>query len=247
MIARSRTDSVASVPNAARRHLRHTDSFEYPNRCDWRCSHDIQGELETIPLNAITVEIFVRPMRYKGCHQAHNAKVVICAFFTTPNSLKLQERRKAFLPIRKVRAISQKLYSHSQPRNPHSEIPTASDVPPHHTSRGFLHWRLSDDGPGASRIVPDGRHPKPFTKNETARAVGAAAWGAGVQQWMDDGSVLPDDEGPRSISPEPMIVQHDDREISHRQRCERTERSATTSGSHGQFRIPEPMRLEMQS
>jgi hypothetical protein len=27
----------------------------------------------------------------------------------------------------------------------------------------FLHWRLSDDGPGASRIVPIGRHPKPFT------------------------------------------------------------------------------------
>jgi hypothetical protein len=33
------------------------------------------------------VEIFVRPMRYKGCHQAHNAKVVICAFFAMPNSL----------------------------------------------------------------------------------------------------------------------------------------------------------------
>jgi len=34
-----------------------------------------------------------------------------------------------------------------------------------------------------------------------------------------------------------MIVQHDNRAISHRQRCERTERSATTSASHGQFRI----------
>jgi hypothetical protein len=32
--------------------------------------------------------------------------------------------------------------------------------------RGCLHWRLSDDGPGASRIVPIGRHPKPFTKAE---------------------------------------------------------------------------------
>ena len=64
------------------------------------------------------------------------------------------------------------------------------------------------------------------------------------QQWMDDGSVLPDDEGPEA-SPELMIVQHDDRAISHRQRCERTERSATTSASHGQFRIPEPMRLEI--
>lgn len=39
------------------------------------------------------------------------------------------------------------------------------------TSRAFLHWRLSDDGPGASRIVPIGRHPKPFTEpdlSETA-------------------------------------------------------------------------------
>jgi len=48
------------------------------------------------------VEIFLRPMRYKGCHQAHNAKVVICALFTTRNSLKLQGRRKVFSPIRKT-------------------------------------------------------------------------------------------------------------------------------------------------
>ena len=48
-------------------------------------------------------------MRYKGCHQAHNAQVVICPLFTTHNSLKLQGRRKAFSPIRKVRAISQKV------------------------------------------------------------------------------------------------------------------------------------------
>src|SRR3977135_1462553 len=59
------------------------------------------------------VEIFVRPMRYKGCHQAHNAQVVICALFTTRNSLKLQGWRKAFSPVRKVRAISRKLCSQS--------------------------------------------------------------------------------------------------------------------------------------
>jgi hypothetical protein len=28
---------------------------------------------------------------------------------------------------------------------------------------GFVLWRLSDDGPSASRIVAKGRHPKPFT------------------------------------------------------------------------------------
>ena len=39
------------------------------------------------------VEIFVRPMRYKGCRQAHKAQVVTCALFATRNSLKLQGRR----------------------------------------------------------------------------------------------------------------------------------------------------------
>jgi hypothetical protein len=36
--------------------------------------------------------------------------------------------------------------------NPHS-----AHQPPYPTSRAFLHWRLSDDGHGASRIVPGGR------------------------------------------------------------------------------------------
>ena len=31
--------------------------------------------------------------------------------------------------------------------------------------RGFLPWRLSDDGPRASRSVAMGRHPKPFTQD----------------------------------------------------------------------------------
>src|SRR5258708_37523406 len=68
-----------------------------PNRCDWRCSDDGEGCIRRARNNSVGrnhVEIFVRSMRYKGCHQAHNAKVVICAVFTTPNSLKLQERRK---------------------------------------------------------------------------------------------------------------------------------------------------------
>src|SRR5580692_13226561 len=112
------------------------------------------------------MEIFVRPMRYKGCHQAHNAKVVICALFTTPNSLKLQERRKA-------------VFTHSQSSCHIAKVvlaltaaisPQRLTVPPRHTSRGFIHWRLSDDGPGASRIVPIGRHPKPFTEGDSSTA-----------------------------------------------------------------------------
>src|ERR1700730_17762467 len=115
MIARSIIDDVGSAPNVARRHL-HRDSFEYPDRCDWRCSHDREGCIRRTRDNSVGrghVEIFVRPMRYKGCRQAHNAQVVICALSATRNSLKLQGRRKVFSPMRKVRAISQKLYSHS--------------------------------------------------------------------------------------------------------------------------------------
>ena len=118
--------------------------IEYPNRCDWRCSHDRERCIRRVRNNSVGrchVEIFVRPMRYKGCQQAHNAQVVICALFTTRNSLKLQGRRKAFSPIRKVRAMSQKLYSHF--RHDSRQIPIASDARPFHTSRGFLVWALS--------------------------------------------------------------------------------------------------------
>jgi hypothetical protein len=115
MIARSIIDGVGRAPNVARRHL-HRECFEYPNRCDRRCSHDREWCIRRAQNNSVGrchVEIFVRPMRYKGCHQAHNAQVAICALFTTRNSLKLQGRRKVFSPIGKVRAISQKLCSHS--------------------------------------------------------------------------------------------------------------------------------------
>src|SRR6267142_5328967 len=101
--------SERSEPTSASR-------IEYPNRCDWRCSHDREWCIRRVRNSSVGrhhVEIFVRSMRYKGCHQAHNAQVAICALFTTHNSLKLQGRRKVFSPIRKVRAISQKLCSHS--------------------------------------------------------------------------------------------------------------------------------------
>jgi len=90
--------------------------IEYPNRCDWRCSHDRERCIRRVRNNSVGrrhVEIFVRPTRYKSCQHARNAQVVICAPFTTRNSLKLQGRRKAFSPFRKVRAISQRLCSQS--------------------------------------------------------------------------------------------------------------------------------------
>jgi hypothetical protein len=48
-------------------------------------------------------------------------------------------------------------------RIPHDRIAIAREAPSVRISRGFLPWRLSDDGPGASLIVATGRHPKPFT------------------------------------------------------------------------------------
>jgi hypothetical protein len=36
-------------------------------------------------------------------------------------------------------------------------------APSEHISRGFVLWRLSDDGPGARRSISIGRHPKPST------------------------------------------------------------------------------------
>jgi hypothetical protein len=125
-------DGVGSAANVARRHL-HRGS----NRCDWRCSHDRERCIRRVRNNSVGrchVEIFVRPMQYKGCQQAHHAQVAICALFTTPNSLKLQGRRKAFSPVRKVRAISQRC-AHNQARQPSN--PIASDArpfPPHAVS-----------------------------------------------------------------------------------------------------------------
>src|ERR1700704_6206926 len=138
MIARSIVNGVGHAPE--RDDICIADSFEHPNRCDWRCSHDREWCIRR-----------VRPMRYKGCHQAHNAQVVICALFTTRNSLKLQGWRKAFSPIRKVRAISQKLYSHSGPTAVKS--PIASDAAPRPTSRGFIPWRFAYAGPGVCRAT----------------------------------------------------------------------------------------------
>src|SRR5947207_13501143 len=107
MIARSRTDSVGSaglntrtgaIGDAVMIYKASSKQFRWTPSRGNICSADAVQRLPS----------------------GHNAQVVICAIFTTPNSLKLQERRKAFSPNRKVRAISQKLYSHSQPPTPHS-------------------------------------------------------------------------------------------------------------------------------
>jgi hypothetical protein len=83
-------------------------------------------------------------------------------------------------------------YRKSCTRTHSREIPAASDAPPRYTSRGFLHWRLSDDGPGASRIVPIGRHPKPFTISDMPMRHGDVnlAQRAQIVRHVDDFSAI---------------------------------------------------------
>ena len=51
-----------------------------------------------------------------------------------------------------------------------TQIPIAERAAPSmHFTRGFVPWRLSDDGPGASRTVSMGRHPKPITTTDIAK------------------------------------------------------------------------------
>ena len=51
-----------------------------------------------------------------------------------------------------------------------TQIPIAERAAPSmHFTRGFVPWRLSDDGPGASRTVSMGRHPKPITIGDIVR------------------------------------------------------------------------------
>ena len=50
---------------------------------------------------------------------------------------------------------------------PLTQIPIAEPAAPSaHFTRGFVLWRLSDDGRAASRTISIGRHPKPCTKRE---------------------------------------------------------------------------------
>ena len=53
------------------------------------------------------------------------------------------------------------------PRQP--SIAIEPEAPAHLHPRGFLHWRLSDDGPSAPGRVREGRPPKPFTGAEVGR------------------------------------------------------------------------------
>jgi hypothetical protein len=54
-----------------------------------------------------------------------------------------------------------------------TQIPiTEPAAPSAHFTRGFVPWRLSDDGRAASRTISIGRHPKPCTKPaDRARAM----------------------------------------------------------------------------
>jgi hypothetical protein len=72
-----------------------------------------------------------------------------------------REKNRSAKPARIV-TLSPSSADFRTPTSAQSNLHSARQ-PSHPTSRAFLHWRLSDDGRGASRIVPVGRRPKPFT------------------------------------------------------------------------------------
>jgi hypothetical protein len=98
-------------------------------------------------------------MRYKGCHQAHNAQVVICAFFTTPNSLKLQERRKAF--SQSSCHIAKVVLALTAAKSP-QRLTRRFAKPPAVSSLGGLRT----PAPVCAAPPSWGRHPKTFTKSD---------------------------------------------------------------------------------
>jgi hypothetical protein len=63
----------------------------------------------------LSPQVSVRAMRFKDRYWAYNAEVEMRALFATRNSLKLQEMRKVFLPIRNIHARTPKLWSRSKP------------------------------------------------------------------------------------------------------------------------------------
>jgi hypothetical protein len=80
-------------------------------------------------------------MRYKGCHQAHNAKVVICALFTNAQLFEITGAAKGVFPRPQSSCHIAKVVLAF--RHGSRQIPRASDASPRHTSRGFLVWALS--------------------------------------------------------------------------------------------------------
>src|SRR5664280_1669078 len=76
-------------------------------------------------------------------------------------------------------------------RHDSRQIPIASDAPPRHTSRGFLHWRFAYAGPGARRSTfmgPASANLHIGLNRSRGRALRRAAWPC--QQWMERWSVL---------------------------------------------------------
>ena len=81
----------------------------------------------------------------------------------------LHDRRtKAHQPRRSPRSTARSTH----PPRPHSlrgvQISIALAAPAYANSRGFLPWRLSDDGPVLGASSQTGPHPNPFTRRDIA-------------------------------------------------------------------------------
>jgi len=103
---------------------------------------------------------------------AYNAEVEICALFATRNSLKLQEVRKVFLPIRNIHARTLKLWSRSEPAAVEIHSTFSSHATDNlHRARGLALVSLPavssiggfrTPAAGVRGSAVRGRHPKPL-------------------------------------------------------------------------------------
>ena len=71
---------------------------------------------------------------------------------------------RALAPGRRPTSNSPNAFIRPQRLRRSRQIPIGQNL--RSSSRGFVPWRLSDAGPGASGCACDGRHPKPYTGAE---------------------------------------------------------------------------------
>ena len=73
---------------------------------------------------------------------------------------------RALAPGRRPTSNSPNAFIRPQRLRRSRQIPIGQNL--RSSSRGFVPWRLSDAGPGASGCACDGRHPKPFTSTDVS-------------------------------------------------------------------------------
>jgi|ERR1700687_1811053 hypothetical protein len=113
---------IEDMRSAASHRLRstlHASSIICVTKRNRRCRDHLDEQLETVSVRQgrdfCNPQGLVCPMRFKDCREAHRARVVECALFATPNSLKSQGAQNLKSPFSNIRAVTLKLCRRSRP------------------------------------------------------------------------------------------------------------------------------------